>query len=99
MFAVAATLIGADGAPTMVAPFDVPGGPPPAALVATTRNTYVEPWVRPVTVADVAVPAAVACPPAGLEVIVYPLIGLPLSAGATHCTVAPRAMFAFATTA
>ncbi len=62
-------------------------GPGPAALVARTVNVYEVPFVRPVTTAVVVEPPTVAVMPPGLEVTVYPVIGLPPSlAGAVHET-------------
>ena len=73
------------------------GGPVPAAFVAVTVNVYGVPLVRPVTVAVRAVPATLAVTPPGVDVTVYPVIGVPPSlAGAVHDTVAaafPAAAF------
>src|SRR5258708_27611169 len=64
-------------------------GPVPTALVAVTVKVYLVPLVRPLTVALVAVPLALAVIPPGDEVTVYPVIGdPPLDAGATQVTVA-----------
>src|SRR5919198_6560374 len=64
------------------------GGPVPTEFVAVTVNVYVTPFVRPLTVAVVASPAAVAVCPPGEEVTVYSVIGLPPSSGAYQLTVA-----------
>src|SRR5260370_27728035 len=64
-------------------------GPVPTALVAVTVKVYLVPLVRPLTVALVAVPLALAVIPPGDEVTVYPGIGgPPLDAGATPVTLA-----------
>src|SRR5258708_1382277 len=64
-------------------------GPVPTALVAVTVKVYLVPLVRPLTVALVAVPLALAVIPPGDEVTGYPVIGdPPLEAGATQGTVA-----------
>jgi len=59
----------------------------PSAFVAVTVNVYEVPFVRPVTVADVAVAPAVAVRPPGLDATVYPVMALPPSyPGAVHDT-------------
>jgi len=61
----------------------------PIALAAATVKVYVVPFVRPVTVVEVALGSAVAVSPPGSEVAVYPVIGLPPSSdGAVQYTVA-----------
>jgi hypothetical protein len=63
------------------------GKPVPFAFVAVTVNVYAVPFVRPATMIGLAAPADVM--PPGLDVTVYPVIGLPpLSAGAVKLTVA-----------
>src|SRR4051794_25929391 len=61
--------------------------PVPAALVAVTVKVYAVPSIRPVTVAVVA-PLVVAVAPPRLALTVYPVIGIPPSAGAVQDTVA-----------
>src|SRR5262245_1269934 len=87
---------------TALTPVGAPGGragtpgldpadavPVPTAFVAVTVNVYVVPFVRPVTVALVAVPAAVAVRPPGDAVTVKPVIALPpFESGAVQVTVA-----------
>ena len=67
--AVATTPVGASGTVIGVTAADAwDAGPVPAAFTAATVNVYEVPFVRPVTVALVAVPAAVALAPPGLAV-------------------------------
>src|SRR5260370_40411290 len=62
-------------------------GPVPTALVAVTVKVYLVPLVRPLTVALVAVPLALAVIPPGDEGTGDPVIGdPPLGAGATPVT-------------
>src|SRR5260370_39163447 len=64
-------------------------GPVPTALVAVTVKVYLVPLVRPLTVALVAVPLALAGVPPGGEGTGYPVVwGPPLGAGAPPGTVA-----------
>ena len=59
----------------------------PTAFVATTVKVYVVPLVNPVTIMGEVAPVAVI--PPGLEVTVYPVIGLPpVLLGATNATLA-----------
>jgi hypothetical protein len=61
----------------------------PIAFVAVTVNVYTVPFVRPVTVAEVLNPDAVAVIAPGLDVTVYPVIAdPPLLLGTDHDTVA-----------
>jgi hypothetical protein len=46
------------------------GGPVPSRFVAVTVNRYATPFVRPVTVADLATPGTVVVTPPGLAVTV-----------------------------
>src|SRR5690349_5480198 len=91
--AVAVTAVGAPGtvagATGVTLLEGAEDGLEPTAFVATTVNVYVVPLVRPVTVADVTLFATRMLAPAGLEVIVYEVIGLPpVESGASHATVA-----------
>jgi hypothetical protein len=68
----------------------------PAALAAVTVKVYAVPFVRPVTVHDVDVPASQVSPP-GAEVTRKRVIGAPHESGVAHDTVA-RALPAVAVT-
>src|SRR5512134_561041 len=73
---------GAPGTVLGVALRTLEAAPEPASFVARTVNVYAVPFVRPVTVHDVAPPVEHVAPP-GLAVAVYDVITLPpLDAGA-----------------
>jgi hypothetical protein len=69
------------------APEDADAEPVPALFVAETVNVYEVPFERPVTVQLVVEVVQVNEP--GVDVTVYPVVGLPpVEAGATHDTAA-----------
>ena len=84
---VAIKFCGALGVPIGVTAFDgAEAGPVPTALVAVTVNVYEAPLVSPVTVIGLPAPLALMLP--GLDVTVYPDIGLPPLFGAVKLIVA-----------
>ncbi len=92
VLAVAVKLDGVAGLPLpgLTALDGADAGPVPTMLVAFTVNVYVVPFFSPFTVIGLGVaPNAVPVKPPGLEVAVYPIIGVPPSeAGAEKVTVA-----------
>ena len=85
---VAVPIVGAPGTMLGTTPLEaLEAAPVPTAFVAWTVKVYAVPFVKPVTVNGLAPPVAVK--PPGLDVTVYPVIGLPPSeAGAVKSTVA-----------
>ena len=80
---VAVPMVGAPGMVAGVALLDAPEALPlPAALVATTVQVYGVPLVSPLTMTGDIVPPLLMPP----QVAVYPVMGLPLAAGAVNAT-------------
>lgn len=84
---VAETLAGAPGTPVTVTALEgADSGPFPKEFVAVTVNAYDTPLVSPVTVTGD--PALERQQPYGGQLMVYPVIALPLALGAVQLTVA-----------